>query len=319
MAAAVPIPVIDIQPLVARAAGSDEVVDAIRTACETIGFFVVTGHGVPEPLIEAIRERSRSFFDLDPLAKGRTPRSGSIPGGVTYTPVAGEALAASRGISTPGDLKQTLDYGPLWPGGPWPEEPEGLRTAWTDYYATMSELSGHLRRAFARAIGLPEAWFEDRFGNHLSSLRAIDYPESTSAPEPGQLRAGAHSDYGFLTILLSEASAGGLEVQPPGGDWTRVPTVDGSFVINIGDAMQRWTNDAWVSTLHRVGNASAERTGSRRQSIPFFHNPDPDAVITVLDSFVSAERPARYEPIAYRDYALGMAAATHAVAPGAGG
>jgi isopenicillin N synthase-like dioxygenase len=313
VAASPSIPVIDIQPLVEGSPRSDGVVDEIRVACETIGFFVVTGHAVPESLIERIRERSRAFFDLPSEAKARTPRSGSILGGVTYTPVAGEALAASRGVATPGDLKQSLDYGPLWPGGPWPEEPAGLRAAWEDYYAAMSGLSGHLRRAFARAIGLAETWFEDRFDNHLSSLRAIDYPESTSAPAPGQMRAGAHSDYGFLTILLSEASAGGLEVQPLGGDWVPVPNVDGSFVINIGDAMQRWTNDAWVSTLHRVANASADRTGARRQSIPFFHNPNPDGVIAVLDSFVTPERPARYEPTTYRDYALQKAAITHAV------
>ncbi len=312
------IPVIDIAPLVERTADAPAVVDAIRVACEEIGFFVVGGHGVPEAVIERIRERSRAFFDLDPEERARTPRSGSTPGGVTYTPVRGEALAASRGERTPGDLKQILDYGPQWPGGSWPHEPAGLRAAWEEYYAAMSDLAGHLRRAFALAIGLPEDWFEPAFDRHLSSLRAIDYPELAVAPEPGQMRAGAHSDYGFLTILLSEASAGGLEVQPRGGGWVPVPSIDGTFVINIGDAMQRWTNDAWASTLHRVANASADRTGSRRQSIPFFHNPNPDGVIAVLDRFVSGERPARYEPIAYRDYALEKAAATHGVpaAPG---
>ncbi len=308
------VPVIDIAPLVAGSASADEAVAAIRAACESIGFFVITGHGVSDAVVERMRERSRAFFDLDPETKARTPTAGSIMGGVTYTPVRGEALAASRGELTPGDLKQILDYGPAWPGGPWPDEPPGLRDAWEAYYGAMSELAGHLRRAFALAIGLPADWFEDAFDRHLSSLRAIDYPELEQAPEPGQMRAGAHSDYGFLTILLSEASAGGLEVQPRSGGWVRVPSIEGGFVINIGDAMQRWTNDAWVSTVHRVANASADRTGARRQSIPFFHNPNPDGRIEVLDRFVSADRPARYPPIAYRDYALEKAAATHGTA-----
>jgi isopenicillin N synthase-like dioxygenase len=230
---------------------------------------------------------------------------------VTYSPVASEALAASRGERTPGDLKQMLDYGPLWPGNEWPSAPEGLRESHEAYYAALSTLAGHLRRAFALAAGLPEDAFEPSFTNHLSSLRVIDYPEPTAPPEPGQLRAGAHSDYGFVTILLSQASAGGLQAQTRAGDWIDVPSIDGAYVVNIADALMRMTNDHWVSTPHRVVNPPAGAANTRRQSIPYFHNPDPGAMVRCLEPFVTAERPARYEAISYAEYAQQMTAATH--------
>ncbi|MEP7119226.1 MAG: 2OG-Fe(II) oxygenase family protein, partial [Acidobacteriota bacterium] len=191
----------------------------------------------------------------------------------------------------------------------------GLRAAHERYFGALSELSAHLRAIFALAAGLPRDAFEDSFGNHLSSLRVIDYPEPVAAPEPGQLRAGVHSDYGFVTILRSQASAGGLQAQARDGTWIDVPALDGAFVVNLGDALMRMTNDRWVSTPHRVVNPPEGAANTRRQSIPYFHNPDADALVRCLEPFVSAERPARYEPISYRDYGLQMSHATHGVEP----
>ena len=110
-------------------------------------------------------------------------------------------------------------------------------------------------------------------------------------PEHGQLRAGTHSDYGFLTILRSQASAGGLQAQSRDGAWIDVPALDGAFV-NLGDALMRMTNDRWVSTPHRVVNPPEGASNTRRQSIPYFHNPAPDAFVRCLEPFVSTE-PAR--------------------------
>jgi isopenicillin N synthase-like dioxygenase len=311
------IPVIDLAPFLSGGRGARAVVDAVRGACEEIGFFCVTAHGVPAEVIDALDERARAFFDLPDDAKRRVGKSGDELGGVTYSPLASEALAASRGVRTPGDLKQMLDYGPGWPGDSWPGEPTGLREAHERYFAALSELSARLRRIFALAAGLPEDGFEGSFANHLSSLRVIDYPEPEAAPEPDQLRAGVHSDYGFLTILRSQASAGGLEAQSRDGSWIDVPAIDGAFVVNLGDALMRMTNDRWVSTPHRVANPPAGAANTRRQSIPYFHNPDPDALVRCLEPFVDGDRPARYAPITYRDYALQMTQATHgAAAPG---
>jgi isopenicillin N synthase-like dioxygenase len=310
------IPVIDLAPFLSREPGGNAVVDAVRSACEEIGFFCVTGHGVPDAIVDTLGERARAFFDLPDDVKRRVGRSGDALGGVTFSPIASEALAASRGERTPGDLKQMLDTGPGWPGDQWPEEPDGLREAHEGYFEAMSDLSGHLRRIFALAAGLPEDAFEDSFGNHLSSLRVIDYPEPVAPPEAGQLRAGTHSDYGFLTILRSQASAGGLQAQSRDGRWIDVPALDGAFVVNLGDALMRMTNDRWVSTPHRVVNPPEGASNTRRQSIPYFPNPDPEALVRCLEPFVSAHRPARYEPISYRDYALQMTQATHGAAAG---
>ncbi len=307
------IPVIDLAPFLAGAPGGDAVVGAVRTACEEMGFFCVTGHDVPDAVVDTLGERARAFFDLPEDVKRRTGTSGDELGGVTFSPLASEALAASRGERTPGDLKQMLDYGPGWPGDRWPGEPDGLRAAHEAYFAAMGTLSSHLRRIFALAAGLDEDAFESSFGNHLSSLRVIDYPETATPPEPGQLRAGTHTDYGFLTILRSQASAGGLQAQARDGRWIDVPALDGAFVVNLGDALMRMTNDRWVSTPHRVMNPPEGVSGTRRQSIPYFHNPDPDALVRCLEPFVDADRPARYEPVSYRDYALAKAHATHAL------
>ena len=314
MSEPIAIPVIDLSPFLAGAPEGAGVVTAIREACEEIGFFCITGHGVPDAVIERIKERSRAFFDLDDATKRTYATAGERMGGVTYSPVASEALAASRGERTPGDLKQMLDYGPGSPGNPWPLEPEGLREAHEAYFAALGDLAAHLRRAFALAAGLPPDVFEPSFRNHLSSLRVIDYPEPTAPPEPGQLRAGVHSDYGFITILLSQASAGGLQAQSRDGVWIDVPALDGAYVVNIADALMRMTNDRWVSTPHRVVNPPAGAANTRRQSIPYFHNPASDALVRCLEPFVSADRPARYEPVTYAEYARQMASATHGAA-----
>ena len=154
------IPVIDLSPFLAGAPEGAGAVRAIRDACEEIGFFCIVGHGVPDATIESIKERSRAFFDRDDTEKRRYATAGAVPGGVTYSPIASEALAASRGERTPGDLKQMLDYGPGWPGNPWPDEPAGLREAHEAYFAALGVLAGHLRRAFALAAGLPADAFE---------------------------------------------------------------------------------------------------------------------------------------------------------------
>jgi isopenicillin N synthase-like dioxygenase len=153
---------------------------------------------------------------------------------------------------------------------------------------------------FCAAIGLPPDYFEPEFTRHLSAPRVIDYPEQISPPLPGQLRAGAHTDYGFMIILRSEASPGGLQVQNRAGDWLDAPSVIGALIINIGDAFMRWSNGHWVSTPHRVVNPPSEVSGARRQSIPFFLNPNRETVISCLPPFEG--KGARYAPVTFGDY-----------------
>ena len=126
----------------------------------------------------------------------------------------------------------------------------------------------------------------------------INYPAPAAPPEPGQLRAGAHTDYGTLTILRAENVVGGLQVQTRAGEWVDVSVPPEAFVVNLGDMLMRWTNDRWRSTLHRVVNPPLSAgAASRRQSLAFFHNPNPDALIECLPNCCDADHPAQYAPI----------------------
>ena len=153
-------------------------------------------------------------------------------------------------------------------------------------------------RIFALALDLPGEFFADKIDHPISALRIMNYPEQAVAPAAGQLRAGAHTDYGSLTILLQEAAPGGLQVRAPDGVWHNVPAVPGTFVVNLGDLMARWTNDRWRSTLHRVVNPPTDAGGStRRQSIAFFHQPNWDAEIACLPGCLAPGELPKYPPV----------------------
>ena len=300
-----PIPIIDIAPFTAgERLGRERVAGEVRAACEDIGFFVIVGHGFPEALATRVHDVSRAFFDLPLEERNAVGETGPVRGGLMQFALGEEALAATLGNEPIADLKETLDFGPDFFGNRWPANPPGLEDAWHAYYEAMSGLAATLRGVFAVALQLEPEYFEDKFKGHLSTLRVIDYPEQRMPPAPGQLRAGAHSDYGVLTILRAEDAPGGLEVLTRAGRWIGVPHVEGSFVVNIGDAMMRWTNDRWVSTRHRVVNPPV-RPGrpTRRQSIAFFHNPSRDAVIECLSPFREAGVPVKYPAVTYGEYA----------------
>jgi isopenicillin N synthase-like dioxygenase len=148
----------------------------------------------------------------------------------------------------------------------------------------MNGVGARLRRIFARALGHDDDFFEPLFDDRASSLRVLNYPELDAPPDDGQLRAGAHRDYGFVTILRSENVAGGLEVQTRDGTWLEVETSPNAFVVNLGDLLAEWTGGRWVSTLHRVAVPPAGAIGTRRQSLVFFHNPREDAYIDAIDA-----------------------------------
>lgn len=295
------IPVIDISPFIANEAGSANVVGAVEAACRNLGFLLVTGHGVPKDVTAGLYNTARAFFDEPQDWKIQQGRGTAEIGGVAFSPIADEALAATMGLKTPGDFKESLNYGPRLGGDAWPDAPAGLQSAFQAYFSEMEILADHMRRIFCSAIGLAPDYFEKEFVDHLSALRVINYPEQHVAPEPGQLRAGVHTDYGFMTILRSEASQGGLQVRNRDGEWLDAPSIEGAYVINIGDAFMRWTNDEWVSTPHRVANPPSGYGGTaRRQSIPFFLNPSKDTVIECLPAF--AGQGAKYQPITYGEY-----------------
>ncbi len=209
-----------------------------------------------------------------------------------------------------GPLK--IGKGPYWQEGNaptyfhpnlWPEEMPEFKQAVETYYREMEHLSSVLYRIFALALNKNEEFFEDKIDKHISTMRINYYPAQATAPLPGQVRAGAHSDYDAFTILRT--GSGGLQVVRRGGDWIDVPTVPNGFVINIGDMLMRWTNDRWVSTLHRVVNPPEESRNKSRLSIAFFHIPNHDVTIDSFESCVAPDNPQRYASTTAGDHWLG--------------
>ncbi len=290
------VPVIDIAPfLTGTPEGKRSVAAQVGRACAEIGFLTIVGHGVPDDLVRRTYAVSREFFDLphDEKIAVRVNQNG-----VGYVPLQVESLAASLGQKTPGDLKESLNCGRDFDHDRWPANPPDLRSIWIEYFQSLNNLAASIMRIFATALDLPEHYFDDKIERPQAFMRVINYPDQQGDPLPGQLRAGAHSDYGTLTILRSENVAGGLQVRDRAGEWVDVITAPASFVINIGDMMQYWTNDQWVSTVHRVVNPPRDtHQGARRQSIVFFHSPNENTLISCLEGCSSAENPAKYPPI----------------------
>ncbi|MDB5376915.1 MAG: 2OG-Fe(II) oxygenase [Rubritepida sp.] len=298
-----------------RTAGPEakrDLAERIDAELKRIGFFVISDHGVAPTLIDETVRTANAFFDL-PLAEKMQIKStvqGSPRG---YIDFGLETLALTTGRKTPPDLKEGFGMGPpqvvadkdvlggttTYNPNLWPEQPAEFHEVIGRYYAAMEELTSVLMELFAIGMRLPPRYFVERFTNHNSTLRLINYPPLGVEPEEGQLRAGAHTDYGALTILLGQDRPGGLQVRTPSGEWVDARTAPHSFVINIGDLMMTWSNDTWLSNMHRVTTPPpGSGDHSRRLSMAYFCNPNDDLLIECLPTCCSADRPARYPPIA---------------------
>jgi isopenicillin N synthase-like dioxygenase len=299
-----------------------EAPSSIDSALTDIGFMTIVGHGVPRGVTDQAWQASVGFFGLPEADRASAIDHGGPYG---YSPFREEALARSRGGDAPADLKDSFNLGPfdrtaedlraLGLGDArivWPSGPPGFREAWTAYYRAMEALGDRLLSLMATALGLDPEHFAPSFSRHTSALRALHYPPLDRPPEPGQLRAGAHSDYGSLTILKPGEGRGGLEVRTRSGEWVTVPLVPDAFVVNIGDVMERWTNDRWVSTLHRVtippGDVAATE---ERFSMAFFQNPSADALIEVVPTCVEEGSQPAYEPIDFGSWLRAKVQAAH--------
>jgi isopenicillin N synthase-like dioxygenase len=310
------IPVIDIAPLIdGDAAGTARVASQIGEACRGIGFFYITGHGVPSALTSAVFERASAFF-ASPLADKRKVLYSAASGNRGYIPMKTEALDPSK----PADLKEAFNIGleleadsaeilsqerfralNLWPALP------GFRRTMLDYFDAVWRTGMRLHEAFALDLGIARNHFDDKLDRPLATLRLLHYPARPDSVEAGQMGAGEHTDYGCVTLLATD-DAGGLEVRTRSGDWLKAPHVAGAFVCNIGDCLMRWTNDIYVSTPHRVVNPA----GRERYSVAFFLDPNPDAIVACLPGCASPDRPVRYPPIRGDDYLQAKLDATYA-------
>jgi isopenicillin N synthase-like dioxygenase len=306
------VPIIDLAPFLSGSPDRRRRVAAdVGRACEEIGFLIVKGHGVPGELVDQMYDVSKRFFDLPLEEKMKARRPERSRG---YGPMGEEALSYGLGKAAPADVKEGLYEGPMdvpdtpYFRGPegaphfvpnvWPERPSELPDIWRAYYGQMERLAGDIMRTFAVALDLPERFFADKIDKHVSRVRAINYPDQREEPLPGQFRAGEHTDYGTMTILRIEDAAGGLQVKTRQGEWLNVEAEPEAFVVNIGDLMMHWTNDRWISTLHRVLNPPRDATlGARRISLAFFHQPNYDALIECLPSCRGPGNPAKYPPV----------------------
>jgi isopenicillin N synthase-like dioxygenase len=321
------VPVIDLAPARGGAAGRRQVAAAIDAACRDIGFFAITGHAVSDRLVDDLRRGAHAFFALPASVKLAARHPAGMNRG--YHHAGGEALAAANDGEAPPDLKEFFHIGPVdtsddpyytselgrrhFTPNVWPAAPPDFAAAATVYYRAMSALVLRLMRLAALALDVEETFFDDKVNRSIGTMRLNYYPAQAVPPVPGQLRASAHTDYGGFTILSGEDVPGGLQVRTRGGQWVDVPTTPTTFVVNIGDLLMRWTNDRWLSNLHRVVNPPAG-DGRARLSIAFFNHPNYDALIECLPS----QGPPRHPPVRsgeYRDLKYAKTGLTGAIAP----
>lgn len=306
------VPVLDLDAYLRGLPGeAQRLVPEVKRALENIGFLVITGHRIPPDLLARVHEVSKAFFDL-PEAEKRLCHD--VPGTfLGYNPLGAERVAYSHGIETAPDLKANFTVGrptvderdPYFtcPAGRgmfqtnvWPARPPDFQAAMLEYFRVAEALALELMSLFAVTLGLPARFFDAHLDKASNFLRVLDYPALEHEPLPNQFRIGPHSDYGTLTLVVADGP--GLQVRTPDGVWEDVPYVPGAIQVNIGDMLERWTNDLWVSTQHRVlVPADPQERARRRHSIAFFQMANYDVVIEPLPNTVSATRPASYAPI----------------------
>ena len=309
------VPVLDIAPFLAGST-TDKMLLANKfdAVCRNVGFFCLTGHGITDEDFREIYDVSKAFFHLNVEEKRLVAqRSPDVIRG--YIGIGAAALGGLEDEKTPPDWKESFSAGPIDvnPQDPyyqvplarghfapnrWPKRPSEFGRIWTKYYATMAQLSSDLMRLSALALGLREDFFADKINRQIGILGAMYYPDQCQAPAPGQLRAGAHTDFDTMTILRPDDAPGGLQIQEENGDWSAIKAPPGAFVVNIGDLMARWTNDRWASTLHRVVNPPRDsKLGTERLSIGFFHETNFDTLIECLPGCQSPGEGAKYPPV----------------------
>ncbi|TDK32720.1 isopenicillin N synthase family dioxygenase [Luteimonas terrae] len=284
----------------------DAFVAELGAAYREWGFAGINGHGIPQAQIDGAYDVFKAFFALPEDVKKRYHVAGG-GGARGYTAFGVETAKGAQhfdlkefwhiGREIPDDSK----YREVMPPNLWPSEVPGFREHGYGLYQTLDALGSKVLSALALHIGLPEDYFVDKTDYGNSILRPIHYPPITADDIPN-VRAGAHEDINLITLLVG-ASAAGLEVKSRDGEWVPFTSDADTIVVNIGDMLQRLTNHVYPSTTHRVTNPPGEQARKPRYSVPFFLHPNPDFVIDVLPSTVTADNPSRYpEPITAQGY-----------------
>jgi isopenicillin N synthase-like dioxygenase len=300
------IPVLDIGPFLA---GDPEaaapLARAVARTCEDTGFLVVANHGVPQHLVDGTFAVAAQFFarpERDKLALkvgqyniGYLPFGGQVvrhsPVNKNTKPNFSESFYITRDRAP--DHPDIVNNKPLIGLNRWPPDMPEFRVATRAYYAAMEAMTTRLVPIVAMALGLPPDYFAEAFAEPNCTIRLIHYPPQTN-PEDNEFGFAPHTDNNFITFLAQSALPG-LEVRTAEGEWIRPPAVPGTFVVNTGAMLARYSNDRFRATPHRVIN----RNDASRYAIPFFLGPNHDAIVDCVPTCVGADNPPRYEPTTY--------------------
>jgi isopenicillin N synthase-like dioxygenase len=287
------IPVIDLAATFSgdRSAQQTAAVE-IRAACRDTGFFYIANHGVAPALVDGVFAAADRFFDR-PDAWKMTLRK--RPGTNGYEPSETQRLDNA----SPGDLKESFNFSaPGVPGKPdymtnlWPDDLPGFREDLEAFYRPLLSLGLHVSRLIALSLGMPFDFFDAGLRVPSAPLRLLRYPPHPASAKYNQLGAGAHTDWGWIT-LLAQDECGGLEVETASGDWIRAEPLPGTFVVNLGDMVPRWTNGLYHSNMHRVMN---NRAGRNRHSIVLFYNPAYDTRVECLPTCLAPGETPKHPP-----------------------
>jgi isopenicillin N synthase-like dioxygenase len=318
------IPVLDIAATLAELPGAAEALaDRIARTCQDTGFLVLTGHWVDPTLPARCFDAAARFFAL-PEEEKLALKVGEL--NIGYLPTGAQVIRTSRvaEVKKP-NLNESFyiirDRGPDHPDivakkpfvapNRWPPNLPGFREATMAYFTAMEALALRLLPIFSMALGMPRKYLDRDFRDPSCTLRLIRY-QPQPEPEADRFGFAPHIDTNFITFLAQSALPG-LEVRTREGEWLRPPAIPGSFVVNTAEMLGRYSNDRFAPTPHRVVNANNEM----RYAIPFFFGPDNAAVIRPVPSCVTAQNPARYEPLRYEDHRrkLNLANFAHRQAP----
>jgi len=311
------LPVIDLSLLSGTGEQRQSLARSLNDACLHTGFFYIRRHGIPDGLIDRVFRESRALFDL-PAEEKEAIHKARSPANRGYEPLKGQTLEPG----TPPDLKEGFYIGEelddsdprvlagRFNHGPnqWPAALPTFRETMSEYFEAMNELSDRIMQALALALDLPQDFFDDFCQQPLSTLRLLHYPPQPPNPEPGEKGCGAHTDFGGVTILLLDDNPG-LQVWDAANDrWINAEPIPGTFVVNLGDMIARWTNDRYRSTLHRVVNTS----GAERYSVPFFYSGNPDHEVACLPSCLTEGDQPHYPPTTVETHLMEMYRRTYA-------
>lgn len=286
--------------------------ELIDSACRTVGFFQILGHGIPPTLVDSVFDVADRFFG-QPLADKMSWASPAREIERGYSAKGTEGLGHSLDLDNPPDLFEAITIGredltdePAFHNAEhhffapniWPTVPADLKPTLLEYYGNVQAVVHRVTSLMAVGLGLDRDFFEPFTDKAVEALR-INYFEGRPGDTamPNQYGIGPHTDYGIVTVLLADTEPA-LQVYTQAGEWRYVVPVEGALVVNVGDLMSRWTNDRWRSTLHRVTPVlSSDNTIRRRRSVPFFHEGNYDALVECLPTCTSPENPPRYGPI----------------------